>query len=141
MLDDRRRDKRIDFISSSDNYQDSNSSNERYQRGAKQEVLLYDDDSYGDDDSYENLGDIEDLTRLTDDYDQKQKSTKSSQPSSQKGLKDKILGDHIERYEQIRRVHMTFRLNGYDSPEGEKALANAEAMIKKVYKEILVTQE
>ena len=84
MLDDRRRDKRIDFISSSDNYQDSNSSNERYQRGAKQEVLLYDDDSYGDDDSYENLGDIEDLTRLTDDYDQKQKSTKSSQPSSQK---------------------------------------------------------
>jgi hypothetical protein len=33
-----------------------------------------------------------------------------------KGFKEKILGDQIERYEKIRRVHMTFRLNGYDSP-------------------------
>ena len=64
MLDDRRRNNRIDFISSSDNYPDSNSSNERFHRGAKQEVLLYDGSS---DDSYENLGDEEDYTRLTDD--------------------------------------------------------------------------
>ena len=65
MLDDRRRDKRIDFISSSDNYPDSNSSNERFHRGAKQEVLLA-DESDGTD-SYEDSGDIEDLTSLTDD--------------------------------------------------------------------------
>jgi hypothetical protein len=70
MLDDRRRDKRIDFISSSDNYPDSNSSNERFHRGAKQEVLLA-DESY-DSDSYEDLGDVEDLTSLTDDSKHKQ---------------------------------------------------------------------
>lgn len=58
-----------------------------------------------------------------------------------KGYKDKILANQIERFEQIRRVHMTFRLNGYDSPQGVKALARAEAICKEVYEENLVSQE
>jgi len=58
-----------------------------------------------------------------------------------KGFKEKILGDQIERYEKIRRVHMTFRLNGYDSPQGVRALSRAEAIVKQVYQEQLVTQE
>jgi len=36
---------------------------------------------------------------------------------------------------------MTFRLNGFDSPLGTKALARAETLVKQVYKEQLVTQE
>lgn len=36
---------------------------------------------------------------------------------------------------------MTFRVNGYDSPQGIRALARAEAIVKQVYQENLVTQE
>jgi hypothetical protein len=93
MLDDRRRDKRIDFISSSDNYPDSNSSNERF-RGAKQEVLLA-DESY-ETDSYEDLGDVEDLTSLTDDSKraaQQQPTAKPPGTNYLKSFKDKILVD------------------------------------------------
>jgi hypothetical protein len=68
MLDDRRRDKRIDFISSSENYPDSNSSNERFHMGGKQEVLLASDCSF-DSDSYADLGDVEDLSKLTSESD------------------------------------------------------------------------
>ena len=75
MLDDRRRDKRIDFISSSDNYQDSNSSNERFHRGAKQEVLLYDESD--SDDSYDNHGDVESLKSLTEEVEHRHAQTSS----------------------------------------------------------------
>ena len=36
---------------------------------------------------------------------------------------------------------MTFRLNGYDSPQGVRALARAETIVKQIYQEQMVTQE
>ena len=65
MLDDRSRDQRIDFISSSDNQLDSNSSNEIYDNAQKKEIVLA-HDNY-ETDSYEDLGDVEDMNVLTDD--------------------------------------------------------------------------
>lgn len=93
-------------------------------------------DEYYETDSYEDSGDIEDLSVLTDDSKRIKMSAAGAQmqPAASnaylKGFKEKILGDQIERYEKIRRVHMTFRLNGYDSPQGVRALARAEAIVK-----------
>lgn len=62
------------------------------------------------------------MSVLTDDNKRMKMSAAGTQlqPATNnaylKGFKEKILGDQIERYEKIRRVHMTFRLNGYDSP-------------------------
>lgn len=38
------------------------------------------------------------------------------------GYKERVLGEQIEKYEQVRRAHMVFRLNGFESPEGTAIL-------------------
>ena len=66
----------MDFISSSDNYPDSNSSCDLFDRsgdgmqqaagGVKKKEVVIEDDDY-DTESYENFGDVEDVESLTDD--------------------------------------------------------------------------
>ena len=46
-----------------------------------------------------------------------------------------MLGEQIEKYEQVRRAHMVFRLNGWDSPEAQEALSKTEDIVKKIYTE------
>ena len=42
------------------------------------------------------------------------------------GYKERVLGEQIEKYEQVRRAHMVYRLNGWESEEGSAALERAE---------------
>lgn len=42
------------------------------------------------------------------------------------GYKERVLGEQIEKYEQVRRAHMVFRLNGWESEAGAAALERAE---------------
>lgn len=65
MLDDRSRDQRIEFISSSDNYH-SDSSNDRFGNKKPQKEIVLEENNYNSD-SYEDSGDVEDLSVLTDD--------------------------------------------------------------------------
>ena len=96
-------------------------------------------EGHGDDyypESYEDFGDVEDVGVLTSDPDQREYDRGDAYPissstSSQKapkqfliqsaeylqGFKEKMLGEQIEKYEQVRRAHMVFRLNGWDLPE------------------------
>ena len=46
-----------------------------------------------------------------------------------------MLGEQIEKYETVRRAHMIFRLNGWNSKEGKEALEKAEDLIKRIYEE------
>ena len=43
-----------------------------------------------------------------------------------KGLKEKSQVEQIEKYEQARRAHMFFRLNGFESAEGTAILKETE---------------
>jgi hypothetical protein len=42
------------------------------------------------------------------------------------GFKERTNVEQIEQYESVRRAHMFFRLNGFDSPDGQKALKKVE---------------
>jgi hypothetical protein len=55
-----------------------------------------------------------------DDLDADVDSSESSRIKSHllKGFKQRVQGEQIEKYEQIRRAHMVFRLNGFESVEG-----------------------
>ena len=88
-------------------------------------------------DSYNNFGDVDDFEHLSSDAGQPKLSA-SSFGSSQKplfliktseylsGYKERVLGEQIEKYEQVRRAHMVFRLNGWESEAGSAALERAE---------------
>ena len=52
-----------------------------------------------------------------------------------RGYKERVLGEQIEKYEQVRRAHMVFRLNGWETEAGAAALVRAEAICKVVYEE------
>lgn len=97
----------------------------------------------GDDyetDSYHNFGDVDEYEHMsadTSNYREGQHLSASS-TSSQKplfliksseylsGYKERVLGEQIEKYEQVRRAHMVFRLNGWESEAGAAALERAE---------------
>ena len=49
--------------------------------------------------------------------------------------KDRVLGEQIEKYEQVRRAHMVYRLNGWESEAGAAALERAEEISRSVYEE------
>ena len=51
------------------------------------------------------------------------------------GYKERVLGEQIEKYEQVRRAHMVFRLNGWDSEAGAIALERAEQITRNVYED------
>lgn len=57
------------------------------------------------------------------------------QNSYLKVYKERVQGEQIERYEQVRRAHMVFRLNGFDSEEGQRAVLKAETLIHQIYHE------
>ena len=46
-----------------------------------------------------------------------------------------MLGEQIEKYEQVRRAHMVFRLNGWDSTQAQAALDRADEIMRKIYTE------
>ena len=72
-----------------------------------------------------------------DDLDADVDSSESSRIKSHllKGFKQRVQGEQIEKYEQIRRAHMVFRLNGFESVEGQRAMTRAESLVKQVYHE------
>ena len=101
---------------------------------------------------YEDFGDVEDVGVLTSDPEQREYerdqgfpiSSSSQKPPKQfliqsteylQGFKEKMLGEQIEKYETIRRAHMVFRLNGWESSEGQEALQKAEDLMRRIYTE------
>lgn len=50
-----------------------------------------------------------------------------------KKYRETLGGDQIEKYEQIRKAHMTFRLNGFESPQGLLFISRLEGFLREVY--------
>ena len=108
--------------------------------GAKTHVMrVYETDSFN------NFGDVDDFEHASSDAGQPKLSASSA--GSQKphfliksseylsGYKERVLGEQIEKYEQVRRAHMVFRLNGWESDAGTAALERAEQIVRIVYEE------
>lgn len=98
-------------------------------------------------DSINNFGDVDDFEHQSSDAGHAKLSASSFSGSQQKplfliktteylsGYKERVLGEQIEKYEQVRRAHMVFRLNGWESEAGAAALERAEQIVKNVYEE------
>ena len=97
-------------------------------------------------DSQNNFGDVDDFDRMSSDAGQPKLSANSSTGSQKplfliksseylSGYKERVLGEQIEKYEQVRRAHMVFRLNGWESEAGAAALERAEQIVRAVYEE------
>ena len=49
--------------------------------------------------------------------------------------------EQIEKHESVRKAHMYYRLNGFESAEGQAVLARAETMVRDKYHSLLLTQK
>ena len=54
-----------------------------------------------------------------------------------KELKERSNVLQIEQYESVRRAHMFFRLNGFDTPDGFRVLQKIEFVVKEAYDRLL----
>lgn len=50
-----------------------------------------------------------------------------------KGFKERKNVEQIEQYESVRRAHMFYRLNGFDTPDGFRILQKIEFVVREAY--------
>ena len=102
-------------------------------------------------DSINHFGDVDDFEQASSDTGQPKLSVSSTSSTAKPlfliksseyltGYKERVLGEQIEKYEQVRRAHMVFRLNGWESEAGAAALERAEQIVRVVYEEQCVKQ-
>ena len=98
----------------------------------------YETDSYNNNAHFD--GDVDDFENFSSDAPgHHAASSQGSHPQQQPkplfliktseyltGYKERVLGEQIEKYEQVRREHMKYRLNGWDSDAGRAALERSE---------------